>query len=535
VTGNPEASKTVPGNKDASETGFSMFLERHPWISFAFVLVCVLPEILYSSQLKLLWHDELFTYYIAKAPTLSTLIFQTQTLDLNPPLYYLLVRGLFYVLPNTPTVCRIPSMAGFVLSMGCLYSWTRKRFGVPWGVVGVLVLATCADIQYSLEARPYGLVLGFVSLAFVGWQSATDQRGKLLPGLVLVVVGGFGALLSHVFAIFAWMALVLAEGVRIRIRREFSWPVVIALLFPFLATAMYVPLIRTHAASYYPAAFQASIFGLGPYYIGLLGSPLMSLIWVVILTGLFVEKPVIQPGDQLPLTNAELTALLGLFFVPAILILYLANAHGAFFERYGMVSNIAVAALLSSAGGWLTRGRSAVAWLAALVLFVASPLPGGMILLSAHPGMLSLSFQHQPVCQACELVKRVSSTLPLVDASGLTYLEMDSREDSEFLTRVYYLTDPVASIRYAHANIFEGMAREKEVFPIRANIQGYESFVQQHSNFLVFGTYDYPEDWLLRKLQADGAHLSLLGTVDDPQFKDSQLWRVELDVHAGQK
>jgi hypothetical protein len=105
---------------------------------------------------------------------------------------------------------------------------------------------------------------------------------------------------------------------------------------------------------------------------------------------------------------------------------------------------------------------------------------------------------------------------------------MDSRLDSTFLSRVFYLTDPEASVQYAHASIFEGMAKEKEVFPIRANVLAYSAFVKQHPTFLVFGTYDFPEDWLLRKLEADGAHLRLLGTIEDDQFKDKELWQIEM-------
>jgi hypothetical protein len=124
------------------------------------------------------------------------------------------------------------------------------------------------------------------------------------------------------------------------------------------------------------------------------------------------------------------------------------------------------------------------------------------------------------------LANRIAPALPFVDASGLTFLEMDSREDTRFLSRVYYLTDPSGSMSYAHANIFEGMQTEKDAFPIRAKVEQYSIFVRQHPTFLVFGTYDYPEDWLLRRLQADGAHLRLLQTVGDPQFKDRELWQV---------
>lgn len=503
------------------------FLERHPWMLFAIAVLAFLPAVLYSSQKKLLWHDELFTYYIAQAPTMPAMLHLTQTFDLNPPLNYILVRALFHVLPNTPTVCRIPAMAGFVLAMGCLFFWISKRFGGAWGVSSALLLVTGAALQYALEARPYGLELGFISLGFFGWQRAIDRPGKQNLALILVLLGGSCALLSHVFAIFAWGILILAEVIRIRLVGKVNWLLLGALLLPLVAVVTYIPLVRSHEAAYFPPAFQASLLGIGSFYSDYFAPLLMPLIWGAVLAAIFVAKPVIRPNRPMFAGKPAILALLGFFFVPLVLTAYLSYAHGAFFPRYGIVAAIGIAGLIATLGGWLTGGRRSVAWLITFALFVGSPLLGGVFLLASHPELLSLSHRERKVCEACELANRFNPNLPLVDASGLTFLEMDSRLDSPFLAKVFYLTDPEASIRYAHANIFEGMAKEKEVFPIRANVQAYSTFVKQHRKFLVFGTYDFPEDWLLRKLNADGAQLRLIGTVDDPQFKDMQVWQID--------
>ena len=263
------------------------YLDRHPWILFAITILAFLPAVLYSSQKKLLWHDELFTYYIAQAPTMSAMLHMTRTLDLNPPLNYILVRALFHVLPNTPIVCRIPAMAGFVLAMGCLFFWIAKRFGPAWGATAALLLVTGAALQYALEARPYGLELGFISLGFFGWQSALesplDRPRQQLPALVLVLLGGLGALLSHVFAIFAWTVLILAEVIRIRLGGKLNWPLISALLLPLLAVGTYIPLVRSHQAAYFPPAFQASLLGIGSFYTDYFAHLLMPLIWAAVL------------------------------------------------------------------------------------------------------------------------------------------------------------------------------------------------------------------------------------------------------------
>ncbi len=311
------------------------FLERNSWIFFSIIVLLFLPLVIVQSQNKLLWHDEIFTYYIAQAPNLSTLIEQTRTLDLNPPLSYLFVRALFHLFPATPTVCRIPSMVGFVLCMWCVYSFLGRKLGTPLGLVGALFLATGVAYPYAFEARPYGLMLGFVGLAFVGWQRATDDREKSLLGLFLLVLGGLGALLSHVFALFAWMILILAELVRATKCRRLNWPVLLALLFPLIAVLTYIPLIRTHAVSYFPVAFQPNLNTMVSYYIVIFIQPAFALICVIclmILTRIIVQKRTFGPRGKLPVSAAELVALLGFVAVPEILMLYLMHSHAAFFS-----------------------------------------------------------------------------------------------------------------------------------------------------------------------------------------------------------
>ena len=130
-------------------------------------------------------------------------------------------------------------------------------------------------------------------------------------------------------------------------------------------------------------------------------------------------------------------------------------------------------------------------------------------------------------CQACRLAVSLNPTLPFVDASGLTFLEMDHREEAQFLHRVFFLTDSRAALQYAHATIFNGMESESHIFPVRANVQDMSTFTRQHPCFFVYGQYDYPEDWLLRKLLADGASLRLVASVGG-DYKDHDLYLVTI-------
>ena len=73
----------------------------------------------------------------------------------------------------------------------------------------------------------------------------------------------------------------------------------------------------------------------------------------------------------------------------------------------------------------------------------------------------------------------------------------------------------------------EGTGALKQYFPIRANIEPYIDFAAKHRRFLVLGTIDRPEDWLLRKLIAEGARVAKAGEFHT-QYPDSMMYDVTL-------
>ncbi len=119
------------------------------------------------------------------------------------------------------------------------------------------------------------------------------------------------------------------------------------------------------------------------------------------------------------------------------------------------------------------------------------------------------------------------ASLPLITASGLTFVEMQRREPDPLLERIFYLTDKVSAIRYAHATLFEGMPEEALLFHLHGQVAPYSAFLTAHHNFDVLGTFDYPEDWLLRKLQHDGAQIRVLGRLE-ASYKDHELYEVHV-------
>ena len=106
----------------------------------------------------------------------------------------------------------------------------------------------------------------------------------------------------------------------------------------------------------------------------------------------------------------------------------------------------------------------------------------------------------------------VDPDLPLVANTGLTFLEIDRQGGDALATRLYLLDNRQAAAAIAHDTVFENYDRLKKVFPIRGKIEAYCDFLNDHPRFLAIGAYNHPQGWLLKKLDADGAELHIIGT-----------------------
>lgn len=505
------------------------FTDRHPQILFP-VLLGLYLWILKSERIAPLWHDELFTYYIAQARTFAKMMAWTRTIDLNPPLYYIAARLTFHVLHPSAFSVRFPSMVAYFAATLCLYQFVRRRLTPLYGFLAALVMLSSSFNIYSYEARPYAMVLGFLGVLALAWQRAIEEdKPRSWPALFFILATGFGLLLSHVLAAVAYAALLLTEFIRFLLRRKPDWILWLCLLLPLSACVTYFQPIQNHSSGAFPLQFQASVVQLFAAYSTLWTDAAvflcLGIVAIVLITQLPQHsgtKPYL-PGFQL----SELVLALGFVCVPLVVVLIFMRSHSAFFPRYGIPAIFGAGILVSWLVSVLANQKSSAALLCSFVFLFGVFTPSSI---ARH--LQNLVQRSQPAAQLTGEptgpVANIMPDLPFVDASGLTFLEMNSRENPAFLSRVYYLTDTAAAVKYAHATIFEGFPVLKHAFSLKGNVVPYQEFIQRHSTFLVFGTYSYPEDWLLRKLVADGANVRFLG--DYPSsYKDHQLYLVTID------
>ena len=198
----------------------------------------------------------------------------------------------------------------------------------------------------------------------------------------------------------------------------------------------------------------------------------------------------------------------------------LMRTHGAFWPRYCVTTAAAVyvAAVLLAA---YRLGMSRIAALGACSVLAVATVQTNFV----GPYLEKRSQQRtlRPIN-----FNTFHADLPFIAASGVTFMEMDHNQSAAFDQRLYYLTNRAAALKYAHTTIFEGLAVEKNYFPIRGHVVPYNQFLANHHHFLVIGTMLYAEDWLLPKLRDDGGKLNYLGEYLTPYKDNTSIYEVTL-------
>ncbi len=468
-----------------------------------------------------LWFDELLTYHIANAANLSQLLHLVERWDLSPPLSHLLAHASLRLFQRRPIAIRFPSVVEFYFASLFLYAYSARKLGRAFAALPVLLLWYSPMFRFATEGRPYALLcLFFCALLFL-WDLAILRTKRTLI-LFGVAASSIGLLTSHVLAPLSLLPFFAAEVARLLIRRKPDYPLWAALFLPLLITISYIPLFHSYETlSYYPLAFQASPGKAVSFYwhtfSGVFWCLCAAVVSCLIATkGRWSSKfPLLRPSQMVLFAAAA--------SVPVLLDLTMMQDHAPFWGRYCINSAVALyfIAALVVAFAFNRAARAGYAAVGAVFL-----------LLSIHDVALpAYRDSAHPAPANAGALSQVRPDLPLVAASGLTFVEMGQYENKALRSRLFYLRDRDAAIKFAHATIFEDLADFQQAFHLAGTVESYAKFTHDHNDFLVFGTFDYPEDWLLRKLLADGATIVPAGKFVTP-YKDSTLFEVHLGLSS---
>jgi hypothetical protein len=267
-----------------------------------------------------------------------------------------------------------------------------------------------------------------------------------------------------------------------------------------------------------PPEFQASVFKIINFYAEMFSAVGVTLL-IALAAALIAHRSAGGRNKEkgFAARKHEIALVLGLLAFPIIINLVLMRTGGAFWPRYCIPAGMGLSLLFVYILAKLTNASRAAAAIAAFCVFIGIAM--GIALIIARP-------RDRAMVKELSL-KQLDPSLPLVDASGLTFLEMNKREDAALLSRVYYLTDRDAAVRYAHATIFESTGALRQYWPIRGSVEPYRDFIGHTTHFFVLGTPDYPEDWLIPKLLDDGAELQFKGELHST-YRDHMIFEVTI-------
>ena len=216
----------VPVQNDANLSGLSR-IRRLPLDAY-FLAALVLWEfgaLLAKAEAKPLWYDELVTFNVSGLQPFSRLWAALKAgVDGTPPFYYLIVQTARR-LPGEPhQLIRLPSIFGYLLALLAIYLFVRKRRSGAIALVAVLLLSISPFREYAVEARPYGLLVGFLAIAAAVWQSIGEKGYRSLLLFLCLSV----AVSCHYFAVVSLAIFGLAEAAFLLETRRIRWGVWLA-------------------------------------------------------------------------------------------------------------------------------------------------------------------------------------------------------------------------------------------------------------------------------------------------------------------
>lgn len=464
-----------------------------------------------------LWFDELLTYHIAQAPSLGRLLELVKRWDLNPPPLHLLAHISLVVAHGNPVAIRLPSVLEFYIASVLLFLYSDRKLGRAFAPIAVLLVWYSSIFQYATEARPYAaLCMWFCALLLLRDMALRGAPRRSV--LFAIAICSAGLLTAHVFGLLTLVAFGAAEAVLFTRTRKADYRLWAAFFLPSVVIVFYLPLFRNYSAiTDYPVAFQAGMDKAASFYwhtfLSVSGCLLLMLLCAWVRRG----QRRFEHRSRLHLD--EWALFLGLALMPIALNFALSTGHAPFWGRYCITSAVAIYLVFGILPAALTRYDQRSGYAAAVA---ASAL---ILVQNVLAPIVKNRLEPEPADAA--MLAAIKPDLPVVAASGLTFVEMGQYEKPQVRARLFYLRDRAAALQFAHATIFEDLSDFQQAFKLPGTVESYRQFIQDHHAFLVLGTFNYPEDWLLRKLSTDGAEIIPLGVYRTP-YKDKTLYEVHL-------
>jgi hypothetical protein len=434
------------------------------------------------------WFDELVTHTVDVLPDWAS-VWNALLIgaDANPPLIHVLNRLVMSVFGDTPVALRTSSILGFWLACFCIYWIVRKKASAAAAWIAALFPLASGAHPYLIEARPYGLVLGFTALAYLCWQR------RWYAGLALSVAAMVS---SHYYAVFATIPFWLVEGFRLWKSRRVDLKNCVALVCGYIPLAFYWPLVagaRQYASD--NAYAMPSWTSMAEVYGFLLGSMIPFIVAVLAWFLYLAAHRSLTLTWRLTIVE---TALAVAFCILPLIVVLIAR-----FVTHGLMARYTLPA---------TIGMAIAIALLAEMTFTRSQLGMILVLFAGFVGLERLiSLRGLSAGRRFEWTKQVAveKDLPVIHGSPTQYVEMYHYADKDLRSRFYTLADPEEERRRVGSTAEDlGAIHLAPVSTLQ--VENPKSFLARHRRFYLMQPPVY-NAWIWTKLLEDGADMRLVG------------------------
>jgi len=485
------------------------FFDRYSGLIVTLTCLVFFALIVLIGHRKPIWYDEVFTITVATQPDWNHFI-RALPPEGNPPLNVLLVRFFVHLFGPTAFSYRLPPLLGMIGALVGIYVFTKRELGNFYGVLAVALLLGESVWEYAFEARPYGLMLGFLMLALTGWQAAAratelpEDRSRIVA-LTAMAIGILGCILSHSIGIVeVGVPLLFGEITRSFQRRKVDWPLLATGLIAIPGMMIVIPTVhRTQHAILTRVDFITSPITMakliayshvikGTAYLVVNRYFLLLSFLIVLLSFVFrsrtAAKSASRKTDFLSGSHSYIVAAaIGALLLIPITWLAMIKAGGWYFTRYGIGSVIGIACLTcfifsrNRASRWITMTQIAVAAMSFLASYV----------------LYKPQFPLDPL--ALRMLANSPSGLPLVIADSFDYPAIWWNAPKSEKPRLFYLKNLPAKTGEGRV-IEEALLAEAPYTD--AHVTTADAFLQTTDHFWL--ECRPPQNALLQKIQESG-------------------------------
>lgn len=312
---------------------------------------------------------------------------------------------------------------------------------------------------------------------------------------------------DHLIGVACLAPFAVGEAVRLYRRRRADWVLWLCLFTPsLLGLGLFYQIHHLRTNSFPVQNMPSFMLAWNTY--GELLNDFFFAASICILALAFMPHARESPSlRRKSLRVEELAMLWALALLPMMTLIAGAILHIQFWRRYGFCAIIGVAILVP----WMITYRSRVPKTLSVFIFFALL---ASVIEKASTEWTVVGTESAGLFQTGRVpmhLQDLDRSLPIVDASPMTYMEMSDREPAEIVSRVFYLTDYKAALRYSGYTLFDNEAKIRQILELRSHTARLREFAAEHPKFYMVAAYPSTDDWLPRKLADSGANVDYLG------------------------